>query len=253
MADNGSRMGKGLGALFGGAASAGSVTPPPQGASLADAVAPSYTLTVPIDAIEPNPRQPRQTVADGPLASLAESIREHGIIQPIIVILRPGTEETGLRYQIIAGERRWDAAKMAGLRAVPVVVKNASPQQMLEMALIENIQREDLNPIETARAYQMLIDDYGMTPEEIGRRVGKDRTTIQNATGLLKLPQEVQDKLLMGLPAFTAGHAKTLFGIPNPEDQISLMNMIITQGLSVHHSSQENPTGRANQQKNNLR
>ncbi len=237
MADN-SRLGKGLGAFFGDAAAAPAKPPQANGASLADAVAPSHTLTVPVDVIDPNPRQPRQMVDEASLASLAESIREHGIIQPLIVVLRPGNAETGPRYQIIAGERRWEAAKMAGLRSIPVVVKTATPQQMIEMALIENIQREDLNPIELARAFQMLIEEYNLTQEEIARRVGKDRTTISNTVALLRLPQEVQDKLLQGLPTFTAGHAKALIGIPNPDDQIHLMNLIISQELSVRQAEE---------------
>ena len=245
MADNSPRLGKGLGAFFGNAATPATPTvddaPAAPAMSLAEAIAPSHTLTVPVDAIDANPRQPRQTwneQADAALASLAESVRSHGIIQPLIVVLRPGTPESGPRYLLIAGERRWEAAKMAGLRTVPVVVKNATPQQMLEMALIENIQREDLNPIEMARAFQMLLEEYGLTHEEIGRRVGKDRSTITNAVNLLRLPQEVQDKLLQGLDSFTAGHAKALIGIPNPEEQIKLMNLIISQNLSVRQAEE---------------
>jgi ParB family chromosome partitioning protein len=238
VADN-SRLGKGLGAFFGDAAGAPTKTPPPaNGASLADTVAPSHTLTVPVDAIDPNPRQPRMNLSNTALESLAQSIREHGIIQPLIVILRPGSADSGPRYQIIAGERRWEAAKMAGLRNIPVVVKTATPQQMLEMALIENLQREDLNPLEAAHAFQMLIEEYNLTQEEIARRVGKDRTTIANAIALLRLPQEVQEKLLAGLESFTAGHAKVLIGIPNPEDQIRLMNQIISQNLSVRQAEE---------------
>ena len=235
MADN-ARLGKGLGALFGNSAAA-PAAPAAPGASITDIVTPTHTLTVPVGDIDPNPRQPRQTLDDGALASLAESVREHGIIQPIIVVMRPGSANSdGPRYQIIAGERRWQAAKMAGLKTIPVVVKNASPQQMLEMALIENIQREDLNPIEMARAYQMLLDEYNLTQEEIARRVGKDRTTVTNAIALLRLPQEVQDKLLQGLETFTAGHAKALIGILNPEDQIHLMNQIISLSLTVRQA-----------------
>lgn len=234
MADN-ARLGKGLGALFGNSAAAPASSTPP-GTPLADVVAPSHSLMVPVEDIDPNPRQPRQMLDDAALASLAESVREHGIIQPIIVVVRPGSVADGLRYQIIAGERRWQAAKMAGLKTIPVVVKNATPQQMLEMALIENIQREDLNPIEMARAYQMLTDEYNLTHEEIARRVGKDRTTIANTVALLRLPIAIQDKLMQGLEAFTAGHAKALVGIPNPDDQIHLMNQIISQRMTVREA-----------------
>lgn len=230
------RLGKGLGALFNSAAAAqpAEVTTT-ETVSMAESVAPSHTLMAPIDAIEPNPRQPRQTFNDDALHSLSESIRAHGIIQPIIVILRANANasDSGPRYQIIAGDRRWQAARLAGMKSVPVVVKTATPQQMLEMALIENLQREDLNPIETARAYQMLIEDYNLTQEEVARRVGKDRTTIANTLGLLRLPVEVQDKLLVGMEAFTQGHAKALAGIPSQEEQIKLMNQVISQGLSV--------------------
>ncbi len=236
MADN-SRLGKGLGALFGGSAAA-PATPPAPDTSLADVVAPSHTLTVPVEAIDPNPRQPRQSMDDAALASLAESLKEHGIIQPLIVVLRPGKGDAGPRYQLIAGERRWEAAKMAGLRTVPVVIKTATPQQMIEMALIENLQREDLNPLEAAGAFQMLMEEYNLTQEEIARRVGKDRTTIANTIALLRLPQEVQDKLRQGLESFTAGHAKALIGITNPEDQIHLMNQIISQRLSVREAEE---------------
>jgi ParB family transcriptional regulator, chromosome partitioning protein len=242
VADNSPRLGKGLGAFFGTAAPApasANDAPAAPALSLADAIAPSHTLTVPVDAIDANPRQPRQTwnnQADAALDSLTESVKSHGIIQPLIVVLRPGSPDSGPRYLLIAGERRWKAAKTAGLRTVPVVVKNATPQQMLEMALIENIQREDLNPIEMARAFQMLLEEYGLTHEEIGRRVGKDRSTITNAVNLLRLPQEVQDKLLQGLDAFTAGHAKALIGIPNPDQQIALMNLIISQDMTVRQA-----------------
>jgi ParB family chromosome partitioning protein len=231
------RLGKGLGALFGNTAA---TQPPPHPIATADVADPipapngaSFTLQASVDAIDPNPRQPRQMLDDNAMLSLIESVRAHGIIQPIIVVLRPSTGEEGPRYQIIAGERRWEAAKKAGLKTIPVVVKNATPQQMLEMALIENLQREDLNPIEIASAYQVLVEEYNLTQEEVARRVGKDRTTVANSIALLRLPQEVQDKLLMRLDSFTAGHAKALIGIANSEDQIRLMNQIISQGLTV--------------------
>ncbi len=229
-----SRLGKGLGAIFGDSATQAQVTS--DRASLADSVAPTHTLQVAIDSIEPNPRQPRQSMDDAALLSLAASVREHGIIQPLIVVLRPSPD--GPRYQLIAGERRWQAARMAGHKTVPVVVKNATPQQMLEIALIENLQREDLNPIEIAHGYQMLIEEYGLTPEEVGQKVGKDRSTVANQIALLKLPPEIQDKLAMGLEKFTTGHAKALAGIPNVEDQIRLMNQIIGQGLTVREAEE---------------
>jgi ParB family chromosome partitioning protein len=231
------RLGKGLGALFGEAAARQQAQVPGDGASLADSVAPSHTLLVPIDAIEPNPRQPRQQMSEAALASLAESLRSHGVIQPLIVVLKPGTA-SGPRYQLIAGERRLRAAELAGIQTVPVVVKDATPQQSLEMALIENLQREDLNPIEIAHAFQMLMEEYNLTHEEIAQRVGWDRSSVSNQLRLLKLPQEVQDMLASGAERFTAGHAKALIGIANPEQQVQLMKQIISQELTVREAEE---------------
>ncbi len=233
MSSEGPRMGKGLGALFGTTAAAPAADAVDGTTSLADVVAPSHTLLVSVDSIEPNPRQPRQSMPAASLDSLAKSVREHGIIQPLIVILRPGTGDAGPRYQIIAGQRRWEAAKLARLKSVPVVVKHATPQQMLEMALIENLQREDLNPIEAARAYQMLMDEYGLTQEEVAQRVGYDRSTVANFVSLLRLPDEVQQMLMAGMDSFTMGHAKALIGIPEATDQIKLMQQIIAQNMTV--------------------
>lgn len=227
-------MGKGLGALFGNTAAQANISS--DRISIAEAVAPSSTLQVPIDNIDPNPRQPRSEIVDASVQSLSESIREMGIIQPLIVTLRPSSGADGPRYVIIAGERRWRAARLAGLKMVPVVVKSATPQQMLEMALVENLQREDLNPIEVARAYQMLIEEYGMSHEELGRRVGKDRSTITNQISLLRLPIEIQDMLESSISAFTPGHAKAIMGIDDPEEQVNLMKRIIAQNLSVRHA-----------------
>jgi ParB family chromosome partitioning protein len=234
--DNSSRMGKGLGALFGNSAAQAKASTDRM--SIAETVAPSQTLQAPIDSIDPNPRQPRESFSDATMVSLAESIRDLGIIQPLIVTLRPSSGEEGPRYYIIAGERRWRAAQLAGLKTVPIVVKNASPQQMLEMALVENLQREDLNPIEIARAYQMLTEEYNMTQEEVARRVGKDRTTITNHIALLRLPQECQDVLMASSPLFTVGHAKALLGIPSADEQVRLMNQIIAQEMSVRSAEE---------------
>jgi ParB family transcriptional regulator, chromosome partitioning protein len=227
-------MGKGLGALFGNSAAQANASS--ERVSIAESVAPSSTLQVPIDNIDPNPRQPRSEIADANVQSLSESIREVGIIQPLIVTLRPSTGESGPRYVIIAGERRWRAAKLAGLKVVPVVVKTATPQQMLEMALVENLQREDLNPIEIARAYQMLVEEYSLSHDEIGRRVGKDRSTISNHIALLRLPIEIQDVLESGVTSFTPGHAKAIMGIDDNEEQVRLMKQIMAQNLSVRHA-----------------
>jgi ParB family chromosome partitioning protein len=203
---------------------------------------------LPAGAIIPNPRQPRHPIDehDEHLRELAESIREHGVIQPIVVTeLAAQGSPLGAwgrndavaadvaRYQIVAGERRWRAARLAGLTTIPAVIKEVTPQQMLELALIENIQRSDLNPIEEAFAYQALIEEYGLTQEEVARRVGKNRVTIANALRLLQLPSVVREKLSARLDDFTPGHARAILRIPRREDQIHAMNQIIAQRLSV--------------------
>jgi ParB family chromosome partitioning protein len=159
------------------------------------------------------------------LEELAASIRANGIIQPLIV------RRHGGQYQMVAGERRWRAAKMAGLAEVPVVVQEVAEPQMLELALIENIQREDLNPIETAHAYERLGRDLGLSQEEIGRRTGKDRTSIANTVRLLKLPTEVQ--LLLAERRLSMGHARAVLGLPSAEQQIETAEKAAAQGLSV--------------------
>jgi len=159
------------------------------------------------------------------LEELAASIRANGIIQPLIVRRHDG------QYQMVAGERRWRAAKMAGLAEVPVVVLEVAEPQMLELALIENIQREDLNPIETAHAYERLGRELGLSQEEIGRRTGKDRTSITNTVRLLKLPTEVQ--LLLAERRLSMGHARAVLGLPTAEQQIEIAEKAAAQGLSV--------------------
>ncbi len=181
--------------------------------------------TVPVKAITPNPRQPRTQMDESKLAELADSIKEHGLIQPLIV------RQEGQGYTLIAGERRWRASQLAGLREVPVVVKEASPQAMLELALIENIQRADLNPIEEALAYQQLVDEFGLTQEAVADRVGKSRPTVTNIIRLLNLPQSIQEAVNNEL--ISGAHARALLPLPTPESQIAIMNSIISQGLSV--------------------
>ncbi|MGD1090529.1 MAG: ParB/RepB/Spo0J family partition protein [Bryobacteraceae bacterium] len=180
---------------------------------------------LPIDSIHPNPLQPRTIFQPERLEELAASIRANGIIQPLIV------RRHGESYQIIAGERRWRAAKLAQVPEVPVVVQDVADPQMLELALIENIQREDLNPIETAHAYERLNRELGLSHEEIGRRTGKDRTSIVNTLRLLKLPKEVQ--LLIAAQRLTMGHAKAILGLPSAETQIQVAEKAAAQGLSV--------------------
>jgi len=169
--------------------------------------------------------QPRTVFQPDRLEELAVSIRAHGVIQPLIV------RETQTGYQIVAGERRWRAARLAGLTEVPVVVQDVADPAMLELALIENLQREDLNPIETAHAYERLARDLGLSQEEIARRTGKDRASIANTLRLLKLPIEIQ--LLVAEHRLSMGHAKAILGLTSPDEQIQLANKASAQGLSV--------------------
>lgn len=214
-------LGKGLSALLPGRSSGqtGTATAP----ASADRSVPPTRL--PIEAIQPNPMQPRVVFQPERLEELAASIRANGIIQPLIVRRHEG------QFQLVAGERRWRAAKLAGLREVPVVVQEIADPLLLEMALIENIQREDLNAIETARAYERLGRDLGLSQEEIGRRTGKDRTSITNALRLLKLPAEVQ--LFLAEHRLSMGHARAILGLPDAEQQIEVAEKAAAQGLSV--------------------
>jgi ParB family transcriptional regulator, chromosome partitioning protein len=186
---------------------------------------PAAATTAPIEAIAPNPLQPRTVFQPERLEELAASIRAHGIIQPLIV------RQVGENYQIVAGERRLRAAHMAGLKEVPVVVQEVADWQMLELALIENIQREDLNPIETAHAYDRLSREVGLSQEDIARKTGKDRASIANTLRLLKLPEEVQ--FLVAEHRLSMGHAKAILGLTSPDDQIQLAEKTAAQGLSV--------------------
>lgn len=192
---------------------------------------------VPVGAIAPNPRQPRQKQDPAALQELADSIREHGLIQPLIVTAATLDQQAaGVQYQLIAGERRWAAARLAGLRAVPVIVKEATPQQMLELALVENIQRADLSPLEEATAYRQLIDEFGLTQEEVAVRVGKSRVTVANVVRLLRLPDEAKAALLED--QITEGHARALLGIEAPETMVRLLRVVIRRGLNVRQTEE---------------
>lgn len=184
--------------------------------------------TVPIDAIGPNPHQPRADFKEEELAELARSISEHGLIQPLIVTQNDG------RYTLIAGERRWRAARRAGLSTLPVIVKEASSQEMLELALIENIQRADLNPLEEALAYQQLTAEFGLTQEQVAQRVGRSRPAVANTLRLLNLPATVQQAVVDG--RLSGAHARTLLPLPTPEQQTAVMNSILNQGLNVRQT-----------------
>ena len=179
-----------------------------------------------IDLISPNPEQPRRIFNEETIDELANSIRELGIVQPLS--LRDNGDGT---YQIIAGERRWRAARLAGLNSVPAYVRTASDAEVTEMALIENIQREDLNAIEVALAFRKLIDTYNLTQDRLSERIGKKRTTIANHLRLLKLPAEIQ----LGLRdrKLDMGHARALLSVADPKEQLNLYNLIVRDGLSV--------------------
>ncbi len=195
---------------------------------------PAGLQLVPVDAIVPNPRQPRQAMDPEALQELANSIKEHGLIQPLIVsALAEGEREAalGLRYQLIAGERRLQAARLAGLAAVPVIVKEATPQESLELALVENVQRADLNPLEEAAAYRQLVDEFGLTQERVADRVGKSRVTVANTLRLLGLPDKVKEALMEG--TITEGHARALLGLDSPELQLAALKEVLHRGLSV--------------------
>lgn len=185
-------------------------------------------LEVKINDVEPNAGQPRKVFDQEKLQALADSIKEHGVVQPIIV------KQDGSRYVIVAGERRWRAAKLAGLKTIPVVVKDLSSRQVMEIALIENLQREDLNPIEEAEAYQKLMDDYSMTQEEVAKLVGKSRAAIANSVRLLTLAKEIQDMLADG--RLTSGHARTLVTIEDQEKQKELADLMIKKQLTVREA-----------------
>lgn len=186
------------------------------------------TIMLRTSKIEPNKEQPRKRFDEEKIEELANSIKQYGIIQPIVVCKKDDY------YQIIAGERRWRAAKKAGLKEVPVVVKEYSEKEIAEISLIENIQREDLNPIEEAKSYKQLIDDYKLTQEELAGRVSKSRTEIANKMRLLKLHDDVQKMLIAGV--LSAGHARALLALENKKDQLKAANEVIEKSLSVRQT-----------------
>lgn len=210
-------LGRGLGALLGDY----SADPQPD--------APQGTVRVPLQRVEPNPLQPRKAFDAEALQALADSIAEHGIIQPLTV--RP--IENGY-YQIIAGERRWRAARLAGLNEVPVVVMEVDDKEAMELALIENLQRQDLNPIEEALGYQSLLNDYHMTQEQAAQRVGKSRPAVANALRLLSLAPEVQELLADG--TLSAGHAKAILMLREAKQQLLAAQRIVNLQLSVRQA-----------------
>jgi ParB family chromosome partitioning protein len=208
-------LGRGLDALF---------TPKPAAADAKYGA--GAVFTCPIERIKPRSDQPRKHFDTGALDDLAATIREHGIIQPLVV-RRVGDDA----FQLIAGERRWRAAQRAGLKDVPVVVKDVTPEKAFELALIENLQREDLNPIEVAEAYQRLLDDHHSTQEDLARVVGKNRTTVTNSLRLLKLPAKVRAMIQVG--TLSEGHGRALLGAPDVESMVAVAEKAIRGRLSV--------------------
>ena len=207
-------LGKGLGALLGDAAlqtqEAGSIS-------------------LPISQVEPGLNQPRKRFDDEALADLADSIRQHGVIQPLTV-----RRLSSGYYQIIAGERRWRAAKLAGLSEVPVVIIEADDRKVMELGLIENLQREDLNPMEEAGGYRVLMEEYGLTQEEVAQQVGKSRPAVANALRLLSLPPSLHPLLEDG--QLSAGHARAILSVPSPQLQEKLADKVVAEGLSVRQT-----------------
>jgi ParB family chromosome partitioning protein len=189
---------------------------------------PEETVELPVSMIAPNPNQPRTSIDDEGIAALADSVRKVGVLQPIIV--RPHGEE----YQIVAGERRWRAAKAAGLEKVPVRVMGATEGEALELALIENLQRQDLNPMEEARGYRRLLTEYQMTQAELADKVSKSRPAVANTLRLLDLPDEVQD--MLAEDKLSAGHARAVLSVQNEERRVRLAERIVADGLSVREA-----------------
>ncbi len=192
-----------------------------------DAGSPGFFLC-PIEKITPNPYQPRKTLNKDKLDELVSSIREKGILQPLVV------RETPDGYELIAGERRWRAAQLAGLKTVPVIIKDVSPVELLELALIENIQRQDLNPLEEAMAFQRLIEEFGLSQAQVAEKVGKDRSTVANSLRLLKLPEFAREDIIEG--RLTPGHARAILMLDDAALQKTLRDEILAKGLSVRQA-----------------
>jgi ParB family chromosome partitioning protein len=178
-----------------------------------------------IDRIDPNPYQPRQHLEQGKIQELARSLAQEGLMQPLVV------RRVGSRYQLIAGERRWRAARVAGLIRVPAIIRDVEEDRLLELALIENIQRENLNPIEEAGAYKRLVSELGLSQEQVAEKVGKDRSTVANLLRLLRLPEPIRDAI--GRQELSPGHARPLLALKESQTQIQIAQAIVEQGLSV--------------------
>jgi ParB family chromosome partitioning protein len=208
-------LGRGLGALL---SSSPAPTPAPESSE-------STVQELPITSIVANPRQPRKAFDDNSLRDLAASLKRSGLLQPVVV------RRHGQQFQIVVGERRWRAARLAGLSHIPAVVRDTTDAESLELALVENLLREDLNPMEEAEGYQRLLGEFDWTQEELGQRVGKDRSSVANCLRLLKLPGVIQDDLRAG--RLTMGHARALLSLDSPADQLKLRSEILAHSWSV--------------------
>ena len=222
-------LGRGLGALLGGQNSPETTQAPTDSPSETQSVPPETVRQVSIDSVQPCPSQPRKDFERQPLEELAESIKVNGILQPMVV----RTTEGG-QLELIAGERRWRAAQIAGLETVPVIVREASDSQVLELALVENLQREDLNPIEEAQGYALLMEAFNLTQEATAQRVGKSRAAVANAVRLLNLSEPLQTHLRQG--RLSVGHAKVILGLDDAQQQTLVANRVIKESLSVRET-----------------
>ena len=201
-------------------------------------------MEIAVRDISPNPLQPRRDFPKESLTALAESIKENGLIQPVVV-----RQKKNGTYELAAGERRWRAAKLAGLETIPAVTQDYDARSMAEMALVENLQREDLNPVDEGLAYQKLMDDYGLTQEDISRKVGKSRPYVANMVRLLGLPEEVKDFLSKG--QLTAGQARPLLGLGSDAEKVQLARRIVKEGLSARRVEEIIRQGRESKKKDN--
>ena len=208
-------LGRGLGALI----------PIARGSTAARPDDKMQIFQCPVNKLIPNTEQPRQSFSEKKLRELTDSIRAKGVIHPLIVRVKEGG------YQIITGERRWRAAKLAGLKSIPVIVKDVTDTDMLELALIENLQREDLNPVEEADAYRQLIEEHGLKQEDLAKRVGRKRSSVANTLRLLKLPEEIRRYLMTG--ELSMGHARAILGVVSTQAQVVLARRVVKGGMSV--------------------
>ena len=228
-------LGRGLGALLS--------SPAPS--STAQEASAGPVVDLPIDSISANPKQPRKDFDDKALHDLAESLKQSGVLQPVVV------RRFGESYQLIVGERRWRAAKMAGITKIPAVIRDATDAETLELALVENLLREDLNPMEEAEAYQRLLAEFGWTQEELAQRVARDRSSVANCLRLLKLPETIQADLRTG--RLTMGHARALLSLDSPADQLKLREQILAHSWSVRATEQGVQAKRAQPTRRTLR